>query len=182
VNALAKPEVGNYLNAHFASAFQKIATFKLNGNKKQGGNVASYFSTPDGRILHIIAGPVDGATLLREARWVVETWKLAQLEKQDINLGRLKMFFRKAHIERLQHDFGIDPRQVMVPTYTPSPQAVAFALDYHGKGQRSRLNNPGRIHMLLALYPMLRIEEAYRQIFERVLNEKLSSLPVVQRG
>ena len=54
--------MGDYLNRHFVSAFQKVATFQIvNGAQKQGGNVASYFCTPEGRVLHAIAGPVDAA-------------------------------------------------------------------------------------------------------------------------
>ena len=60
MNALAKEKVGKYLNTHFVSAFQKVATFQVAGKAKQGGNVASYFCTHDGLVLHAIAGPVDG--------------------------------------------------------------------------------------------------------------------------
>ena len=45
------------------------------GATKQGGNVASYFCAQDGRVLHVVAGPVNAQTLLREAKWVVETVK-----------------------------------------------------------------------------------------------------------
>ena len=80
MNALANDEVGKYLNEYFVSSFQKVATFRIVGNQKQGGNVASYFCAPDGRVLHAIAGPVDAATMLREAKWVVETTKKAIAE------------------------------------------------------------------------------------------------------
>ena len=69
MNALANPELGKYLNENFVSSFQKVATFRIiNGVQKQGGNVASYFCAPDGRVLHVIAGPVDAGTMLREAK------------------------------------------------------------------------------------------------------------------
>ncbi len=67
MNALANDEVGKYLAEHFVSSFQKVATFKIAGGQKQGGNVASYFCAPDGRVLHVVAGPVDAATMLRES-------------------------------------------------------------------------------------------------------------------
>ena len=67
MNALANPEVGKYLNEYFVSSFQKVATFNIVGNQKQGGNVASVLLRPDGRVLHVVAGPVDAATMLREA-------------------------------------------------------------------------------------------------------------------
>ncbi len=77
MNALNNPEVGKFINDNCVSSFQKVATFKIVGNQKQGGNVAAYFCAPDGRVLHVVAGPVDAATMLREAKWVVETAKKA---------------------------------------------------------------------------------------------------------
>ena len=53
MNALANKEVGKYLNKHFVSSYQKVGTFKIVGKQKQGGNVASYFCAPDGRVLHV---------------------------------------------------------------------------------------------------------------------------------
>ena len=41
MNALANPEVGKYVNEHFCSSFQKVATFKIANGAKQGGNVAA---------------------------------------------------------------------------------------------------------------------------------------------
>ena len=82
MNALADPEVGKYLNEYFVSAFQKVGTFRIVGRQKQGGNVASYFCAQDGRVLHVVAGPVNAATLLKEARWVVETVKKSLAEKE----------------------------------------------------------------------------------------------------
>ena len=62
------------------SAHQKVATFRVAAGQKQGGNVAAYFCTPDGLVLHAVAGPVGADTFLREARWANETYRLAQLE------------------------------------------------------------------------------------------------------
>jgi len=106
VNALAAPEVGKYLNENFCSSFQKVATFKIVGNQKQGGNVASYFCAPDGRVLHVVAGPVDSNTLLKEAKWVVENTRKA-IEESKGNGGQFKAHFRKAHAERLKNEHGL---------------------------------------------------------------------------
>jgi len=106
VNALAKPEVGAYLNRHYVSAFQKVATFRIVNGQKQGGNVAAYFCAPDGRVLHVVAGPVDGATMLREAKWVVETAKAALQESKSSGTP-FKVLFRKRHAERLRLDHGL---------------------------------------------------------------------------
>ena len=106
MNALANEEVGKYLNENFVSSYQKVATFKIANGQKQGGNVASYFCAPDGRVLHVVAGPVDAATLLREAKWVVETTRAAMKEAKDDG-AKFKAYFRKAHAERLRREHGL---------------------------------------------------------------------------
>lgn len=106
VNALADPRVGRYLNEYFVSSFQKVATFKIVGGQKQGGNVASYFCAPDGRVLHVVAGPVNADTLLREAKWVVETTKKAVAESKGDG-GKFKTILRTAHAERLRREYGL---------------------------------------------------------------------------
>ncbi len=169
MNALAKPDVGQYLNDHFVAAFQKVATFKIVNGQKQGGNVASYFCTPDGRVLDAVAGPVDGPTLLREARWVVETCNLADLDGQGGS--GLKEAFRKAHADRLLQEHGLQSK--LAPRTEFTTEDVAAVLD-RGRG----LDNAGRIHLLLATYPLAPIGKVYRPIFERVLNETVSTTPV----
>jgi len=65
---LANPEVGKYLNEYFVSGFRSRHV-KIVGQQKQGGNVASYSLRSRGRVLHCVAGPVDAATMVREAKW-----------------------------------------------------------------------------------------------------------------
>jgi hypothetical protein len=134
VNALASPEVGKYLNENFVSAFQKVATFRIvEGGQKQGGNVASYFCAPDGRVLHIVAGPVDSATLLREARWVVETTRQAMAASKGDGAA-FKAFFRKAHAERLRREHGLAVEPVTFDP--PAPQDENSALTYRDPSGR----------------------------------------------
>ena len=106
MNALANPEVGRYLNQHFVSSFQKVATFQIVNGQKQGGNVASYFCAPDGRVLHCVAGPVDAATMLREARWVVDSVKKAMEESRRTEVP-FKALFRRWHADRLRQEHGL---------------------------------------------------------------------------
>jgi hypothetical protein len=163
VNALARPEVGEYLNRRFVSTYVKVATFKIAGGKKQGGNVAGYFCTPDGRVLHAVAGPVDAKTLLREARWVVDSYKLFQQDQREGDDGdTLRTSFLKFHSDRLRTQYGVD-------------------LDGEAGGGR-RLDNQGRVHLLLAAAPLPRIEKVYKIVFEKILNEKISTSPVVEAG
>ena len=106
MNALNNKEVGEYINKYFVSSFQKVATFKIVNKQKQGGNVAAYFCAPDGRVLHCVAGPVNAAAMLREAKWVVETTQAAMKEAKNDG-AKFKEFFRKAHAAKLKQDHGL---------------------------------------------------------------------------
>ncbi len=68
--------MARYFAAHFVAAHQQVGSFEVVnqfGNlQKNGGNVASYFCTPDGRVIHGVAGPAKADELLAEARWAVE--------------------------------------------------------------------------------------------------------------
>jgi hypothetical protein len=68
--------VARYLGAHFVAAHQQVGSFEVVNQfgvlKKNGGNVASYFCTPDGRVIHAITGPVPAGELLAAARWAVD--------------------------------------------------------------------------------------------------------------
>jgi hypothetical protein len=134
VNALADERVGKYLNEYFVSSFQKVATFRIVGNgQKQGGNVASYFCAPDGRVLHVIAGPVDAGTMLREAQWVVETTKKAIAESKGDG-ALFKAAFRKAHADRLRQEHGLAVEPV---TFDPAQaQDENSALTYRDPAGR----------------------------------------------
>ncbi len=173
MNALANPEVGDYLNKYFVAAFQKVGSFRIVNGVKQGGNVASYFCTANNGVLDALAGPVDAATLLREARWVVETRQLAQLQAGN-DLNKYKTAWRLAHAERYEHDTGIgDMNWNRVPLTEPTAVKMASIL----AAARS-LNKQDQIHLLLATYPVVPLNQVYGLIYEKVVGEQLSTLPV----
>jgi hypothetical protein len=128
VNALNNEEVGKYINEYFVSSFQKVATFKIVDGQKQGGNVATYFCAPDGRVLNVVAGPVDAATMLREAKWTVETAKKA-IEASKGDGAKFKEMIRKAHAQKLRDDFGIVVEPVTFDP--PDEQDPNSALTYN---------------------------------------------------
>jgi hypothetical protein len=133
VNALANEQVGKYVNEFFVSSFQRVGTFRIVGKQKQGGNVAAYFCAPDGRVLHCVAGPVDAGTMLREAKWVVETAKKG-IEHAKGDGAAFKAYFRKAHAERLRNEHGlvVDP----VTFDPPDPQDLSGPLTYRDPSGR----------------------------------------------
>jgi hypothetical protein len=138
VNALADEKVGKYLEKYFVASFQRVGTFRIvqtpNGPKqKQGGNVATYFCAPDGRVLHVIAGPVNAAQLLREAQWVVETAKKA-IEDSKGDGAAFKAAMRKAHAAKLRGEHGLVVEPV---TYDPpDAQDADGALTYRDPSGR----------------------------------------------
>ncbi len=159
MNALANANVGQYLGQSFVATYQKVGSFRIADGQKQGGNVASYFCTPDGRVLHAVAGPVNADVLLREARWVVETWKMAQLEG-NTEPAALREFFRAAHADRLKQTYRLDVNHLTA-------------------NRRPKLDQQGRVHLLLATVPLVKLDEVYRLVFENILGEKVSTAPVV---
>ncbi len=127
MSALASPEVGRFVNEHFVASFQKVGTFKIVGAAKQGGNVASYFCAPDGRVLHAIAGPVDATTFLREAKWVVETTK-ESMKSSNGDGAKFKEAFRKAHATKLRAETGLTVEAITWDP--PEAQSDADSLTY----------------------------------------------------
>jgi hypothetical protein len=177
VSALSRPQVGDYLNRHYVSAFQKVGTFQIAGGQKQGGNVASYFCTPNGRVLHAVAGPVNGTTFLREAQWAHETYQLAMLGNAPPE--RLRCFFRKAHLERLEREHGI----LLTEHRLPAATAVNSKLldEVLLENQHVGLSNEGKVHLVLAVGAAPKLDSVYQPVFERILNERVSTNPVAGR-
>lgn len=132
MGALANPEVGKYLKEHCVSSFQKVGTFRIVGKAKQGGNVAAYFCAPDGRVLHVVAGPVDAATMLREAKWVVETTRSAIKEAKGDG-GKFKAIFRTAHARKLKEEHGLIVEPVTFDASEPDPNSALTYQDPTGR-------------------------------------------------
>jgi hypothetical protein len=147
VNALANEQVGKYMSEYFCTAFQRVGTFVIvqtpNGPKqKQGGNVATYFCAPDGRVLHTVAGPVDANTFLKEAKWVVDTAFKAMKEAKDDG-GRFKAIFRKAHADRLRTEHGLAVEPVLFETVEePDPNSALTYRDPTGRPLAPKLPPP----------------------------------------
>jgi hypothetical protein len=153
VNALADRAVAAYLEDRFVVTYLKVGTFRIVDGQKQGGNVASYFCLPDGRVLHAIAGPVDAHTMLRETRWAVDMHKLAAFESGP-DAERLRERIQSAHQERAQVD------------------AVTWQLG--DPQQRRRI----KVHELLSRQPLAKAQDVFRTVFEDILGETVSNKPV----
>ncbi len=178
MSALADPQVGQYLNRHFVAAVQKVATFKIDGGRKQGGNVAAYFCTPAGLVLHAVAGPVDAATFLREARWANDAYEMSALEGDGAD--RREAFFHRAHLARLRREPGgqMNPGVRLGADGDAARQIDGLLRTDAAK----RLGGQGKVHLALSARPMPPLGQVYRAVFERILNEKISADPVAVAG
>jgi hypothetical protein len=192
VKALADEEVGKLVNKYFVSSFQKVATFKIANGQKQGGNVACYFCVPDGRVLHVIAGPVEAKTFREEAAWVVRTVKAAQ-EQSKGDGTKFKELMRKHHAERLWEERGLRVTPILKDQAIQNLETALAYRDADGRPLapvlpvakienqnevKTTLTNSDKVHQLLAAQAGAKIEDLYGAVFQGILHEKISTQPV----
>ena len=165
--------------------------------------------------MHAIAGPVDAATFLREARWAVETRKKAVLDSRG-DKRRIPYLIRAAHQERLANEYGVRINFNQINSNT-APEQFANYIPYYlaysrgsapnyavaqggggcwGAGGQVKVSrasmskvavasaagngdaNGAKVHMLLGMYPLAKVDRLYKSVWEKILNEKVSVTPV----
>jgi hypothetical protein len=171
VNALANDDVANYINDNFVATYMKVGTFQIVNGEKQGGNVATYFCLPDGAVIHAVPGKVDAQTLLSESRWANETRKFALTRSTDLAEGEMdqvkfRFLIRQAHEER----FAVARSQGRAKVSARLPDSLP-----------TNLSLQAQAHWYLAMDPLAKIDAVFPFVWERILNERLSGLPVVRR-
>jgi hypothetical protein len=73
---------------------------KVNGQvQKNGGNVVSYFLTPQGLVVNAVVGPVKADKLLSEAQWAVDTYQKA-CEMSGKYVPARAQFIAQAHLSQ----------------------------------------------------------------------------------
>ena len=168
------------------AAYEQVGEFTAQriGNvvAKQGGNVASYFLTPDRKVLDAIAGPASAQQLLDEATWTLDHWSQAR----GVSDEERNRIFRTAH-----HDQALKlaPPETVNPPPKPAPagkvkqvKVYSFAPKaIHAKVQSSQParivslleSAPYRIHKLLDQELLPPLADVYTEIFENILREKV---------
>jgi hypothetical protein len=176
---LSDEAVGRFISENFEATHQKVGTFQIVDGQKQGGNVASYFCLSDGTVVHAVAGPLDAQQFLREAKWAGEIRKLAMTEAAGQS-ARYRATIRKAHMERLAAEQGLPLQAKMLPRITTGGPPTPFANTLYLPAAQ-RVGTQGKVNLLLAHYPLPKLAQLYPIVFEGILKEKLSSLPVQSR-
>lgn len=119
-----------------------------------GGNVATFFCSPDGRVIHAVGGPVSADVLLRHAEW-------ARKAAEDIHLRS----------RRRRHEaFGLRHSQAVVDHRKALAEHGGFLL-----GGATADGYTLEIHSYLSRQGFSPIENVYRGIFEGILGEDASS-------
>jgi hypothetical protein len=154
------------------SAYKKVGTFRKDGDTKTGGNVATYFCLPNETVVHVIPGPVDAATFLREARWAVDVVESAVLEHPDDAVAQGE-YLKLAHgIRYLSERGGNIPRAgqgagLAARVNEQMPKALPLGANVLAQG-----------HWLLWSRPMPPMASVYRTVWTAILNEPLTDVPV----
>lgn len=175
MNALASQKVADFLQDRFVATYMKVGTFQIVGDRKVGGNVASYFCLPDGAVLHAVTGPVNEHIFLSEARWAWETHRSAVTLSTDLVTGELDRFRLKQEMARGHHERFAAVLNVHRPgtqrlTSVPLPDSLP-----------RHVNQQGQVSWLLAMRPLERVEQVYPIVWQEILRESLSGLPVATR-
>jgi hypothetical protein len=181
VNALSDARVADYLQDRFVATYLKVGTFQIIGGRKVGGNVASYFCLPDGSVVHAVVGPSNGTAFLTEARWAWETRRSALTLSTDLVSGqidpaRLQNEVRKAHQER--YVAAISPGLLRKRNSNLSTSGFEGTLPVQLPRQ---VNQQAQVNWLLASSPLARIDDVYPTVWQEILRERLSGLPVAMR-
>jgi hypothetical protein len=156
-----------------------VGTFQVVDGVKVGGNVASYFCLSDGTVIHAVAGPLNPQQYLREAKWAVDVRKLAVAEAGG-DVGKYRETLRRAHLERLASEHGAPISANALPRIAAGTPPVPSAATLRAPSAR-RGGTQGQVHTLLAYHPLPRLAQLYPVVFEGILKEKISTLPVQSR-
>jgi hypothetical protein len=156
------------------AAHQQVGAFiatKVNGTLvKQGGNVASYFCTPEGRVIHAVIGPVNADELLKEANWALAAWDKA---KQESDQEDREYEVSLAHRGEL-------PQAIPINQGGPAHGRKNISADAWGNLSQLVGTQPQKVHQLLAARPLAPLAEVYVEVFERILGEQVSTAPNVE--
>jgi hypothetical protein len=88
-----------------------------------------------------VAGPVDGPTLLREAKWVVDTLKAAN-KASNGDGAKFKAAFRTAHADKLRNETGLQVEAITWDAAEPNEKDSLSYKDPTGRPLAPKLPPP----------------------------------------
>ena len=195
--ALAKPEVGDFLSKNYVAVYDKVGTFTVNvaadgkTPNRNGGNVAAFFVTPSGYVIHAVAGPRTAEAFLAEAQWATAVY--AQILKETSRtattpaeqLARISAALKQSHAAALDllTKPGTAGPLVELVRHTPSSDPKLKGLEEAGRKQREQVH---RLFKSKAFEPLATIgPEVYSQILGETVTAqevKLNNAPEARQA
>ncbi len=191
MQALARPEVGDFLTKHCVAVYDKVGTFKVNvapdGKTpiRNGGNVAAFFCSPSGYVIHAVAGPRTGEAFLAEAKWAIATYTnivgqrgLGSAAMQSGQVPRVTPALRQAHAAALELITKPNPFApgLELVHHKPSPDAGLRGLEQAGLKQREQ------VHRLLKSRAFEPLAVVGPEVYTKILGEKVTTEAVELSG
>ena len=100
-----------YIDGKFVCTYEQVSTFVVSNKNhrtsfsfekadKQGGDIATYFCTPEGEVLNLLLGPVKGEELLAGAKLAREIFeKISKLESIEAKKDQVRKLHLRQFIE-----------------------------------------------------------------------------------
>jgi hypothetical protein len=189
--ALAKPEVGDFLTKNFVSVHDKVGTFQVKVGSdgktpnRNGGNVAAFFCTPTGYVIHVAAGPRTAEAFLAEAKWAVAVYSqimsdrsLGAAQARADQIPRVTAALRQAHSQA--HDLLNKPDQNVpgreLVLHEPPSDPKLKGLDDASRNQRKQVH---KLFKTRAYEPLATIGP---KVYTDILGEKVTNQDVQLSG
>ena len=189
--ALAKPEVGDFLSKHCVAVYDKVGTFQVNAGpddknpNRNGGNVAAFFCTPNGHVIHAVAGPRTAEAFLAEAKWAVTVYSqilsdrsLGVSQARADQVSRVTAALRQAHTnaaDLLNKPSQSAPARELVVHEPPSDPKLK-GLDDAGRKQRKQ------VHQLMKSLAFEPLAVVGPKVYTDILGETVTNQPVQLTG
>jgi hypothetical protein len=93
------------------------------------------------------------------------------------DIVKYRSAIRRAHLERLASESGLSLPPKTLPAITSGGPPTPTNFQIRTPAGRG-LGNQGQVHVLLAYYPLPKLTQLYPIVFEDILKEKISTLPV----
>jgi tetratricopeptide (TPR) repeat protein len=187
--------VGEFIGKHYVAAYQQAGDFtvvNVNGRiQRNGGNVASYFCTADGNVIHAVGKAVSADRLLYEARWALETYN-RMTELAGNNPRRLRRLMAEAHLTELNTTRELFEAQVKQQLPRARRHVANKGKKTYGRAVREKWRPQAaggespielarrlatdflqgdRAHIILAANPFARFRQVKARLFKELANE-----------
>jgi hypothetical protein len=166
--------------------------------EKNGGNVVTYFCTPDMRVVHFVVGPVSAGVLHDEAAWAhrvydeVKNRSIDELTKAQADALAYKQLdaVRREHVAMLDDQAKISVRSAALQfAQKPRSAGAMYQSDSYGRTSKKRLPPPRRwesliwnvggdkeerVHRILAVDPLPLLAEVDSSVFQQIAGERVN--------